>query len=213
MAKAIQTWPGFVMESSGDTGIMKPGFAYRRFAAPIVALLTQGISPEKIALSLSFGIVLGIFPVLGATALLCAVAAVIFQLNLPAIQFVNWLIYPVQLFLLVPFMRMGEKLFGVAPVPLSLVQILAMLRADLPHAVSTLWLAEVRAMSVWLLIASPALLLFYLVLSSALRQLARSAPFRDTTSWQKVERRSTRPQVPISPAGDPWCGNICHSSE
>ena len=168
------------MESGGGAGIMKHGFSYRRFVAPIVALLTQGIAPEKIALSMSLGIVLGIFPVLGATPLLCAVAAVTFQLNLPAIQFVNWLIYPVQLFLLVPFMRMGEKLFGVAPMPLSLVQILAMLRADLPHAVSTLWLAEVRAMSAWLLVGSPALLLFYLVLSSVLRQLARSAPFRGT---------------------------------
>jgi len=40
---------------------MKRGFLHRRFIAPIVALLTQGITPEKIALSLAFGIVLGIF--------------------------------------------------------------------------------------------------------------------------------------------------------
>ena len=69
---------------------MKRGFFHRRVVAPIVALLTQGITPEKIALSLAFGIVLGIFPVLGSTTVLCAAAALVFGLNLPAIQLVNW---------------------------------------------------------------------------------------------------------------------------
>ena len=72
---------------------MKPGFFHRRVVAPIVALLTQGITPGKIALSLAFGITLGVFPVLGTTTLLCVAAALMFGLNLPAIQLVNWLIY------------------------------------------------------------------------------------------------------------------------
>ncbi len=118
---------------------------------------------------------MGTFPVLGSTTVLCAVAALIFQLNLPAIQLVNYLIYPIQLFLLVPFIRMGEKLFRVAPLQLSLTQILAMVRADLPHAISTLWLVEVHAISAWLLIGSPAIFLIYFLLSWALRQVAASS--------------------------------------
>jgi uncharacterized protein (DUF2062 family) len=154
---------------------MKRSFFSRRLIAPIVALLTQGITAEKIALSLAFGIVLGVFPVLGSTSLLCAAAAVIFRLNLPAIQLVNWLIYPLQLFFFVPFIRMGEVLFGAAPQQFSLTQILAMIRADLPHAISTLWLAEVHAMSAWLLIGPPAIFLIYFVLSRALRRVAASS--------------------------------------
>jgi uncharacterized protein (DUF2062 family) len=153
---------------------MKRGLFHRRVVAPIVALLTQGITPEKIALSLAFGIVLGIFPVLGSTTVLCAAAALIFGLNLPAIQIVNYLIYPLQLFLLVPFIRAGENLFHVSPLQLSLTQILAMVHADLPHAISTLWLAEVHAMSAWLLIGSPTILLIYLFLSWMLRHFAAS---------------------------------------
>ncbi len=165
------------MNSGGDAGAMREGFLYRRFIAPIVALIVQGITPDKIALSLAFGIVLGVFPVLGSTTLLCAAAALIFQLNLPAIQLVNYLIYPAQLFLLVPFIRLGEKLFRVAPMQLSITQILAMVRADMVHAISTLWLAELHAMSAWLLIGLPAILLIYLPLSRALRRLApASAP-------------------------------------
>ena len=157
---------------------MNRGFFHRRVVAPIVALLTQGITPERIALSLAFGIVLGSFPVLGSTTVLCAGAALVFGLNLPAIQLVNWLIYPMQLFLLVPFIRMGEKLFRAAPLRFSLAQILTMMRADLPHAVSTLWLAEVHAIVAWLLTGPPAIFLLYMLLSRALRQIASSCGLR-----------------------------------
>jgi len=157
---------------------MKRGFFHRRVVAPILALLTQGITPQKIALSLAFGIVLGIFPVLGSTTVLCAAAALVFGLNPPAIQLVNCLIYPMQLFLLVPFIRMGERLFHAAPLQLSLAQILTMVRADLPHAVSTLWRAEVHAIFGWLLTGPPAIFLLYILLFRVLRQVASSYGLR-----------------------------------
>lgn len=160
---------------------MKFEFFHRRLVAPIVTLLTQGITPEKIALSLAFGIVLGIFPVLGSTTILCAVAALVFGLNLPAIQLVNYLIYPMQLLLLVPFIRLGEKLFRAAPVPLSLAQILTIVRAGLTHAISTLWVAEVHAVFAWLLIGPVAICLLYFLLCRALRPLAALSRLRTST--------------------------------
>ena len=79
---------------------MKQGFFYRRLILPILNLLRQGITPEKIALSIAFGIALGVFPVIGATTLLCAAAAIVLRLNLPAIQLVNYFVYPLQIALL-----------------------------------------------------------------------------------------------------------------
>ena len=166
------------MDSRGDDSTMKPGFFHRRIIAPIVALLTQGITPEKIALSLACGIVLGIFPVLGSTTILCAAAAVLFGLNLPAIQLVNWLIYPMQLFLLLPFIRLGETLYRAVPLRFSLTQILAMVHTDPRHAVAALWLAELHAIFAWLLIAPAMIFLFYLLLSRVLRQVASSYRLR-----------------------------------
>ncbi len=153
---------------------MKQGFFYRRLVAPVVALLTQGITPEKIALSLAFGLVLGVFPVLGSTTLLCAAAALIFHLNLPAIQLVNYLVYPLQLFFLIPFIRLGEILFRAAPLQLSLTQMLAMAHANLTNAIATLWRATLHAVSAWLLIGPPAILFLYFLLSWALRHIAAS---------------------------------------
>lgn len=85
---------------------MREGFIHRRLVQPVIALLSQGITPEKIALSLAIGIVLGVFPVLGSTTLLCAAAAMVFRLNLPAIQLVNYIVYPLQLALFVPAKRL-----------------------------------------------------------------------------------------------------------
>ena len=84
----------------------------RRITRPILEVLRQGTTPEKIALSIAFGLVLGIFPAIGWTTLLCFLAAIIFRLNLPAVQLVNYFMYPVQLALLIPFIRAGELLFG-----------------------------------------------------------------------------------------------------
>ena len=154
---------------------MERGFFYRRLLAPVITLLTQGITPEKIALSLAVGLVLGVFPILGSTTFLCAAAAIVFRLNLPAIQLVNYLVYPLQLVFVVPFIRMGEFLLRAAPLKLSLAQMLAMARVDLPHAISVLWVAGLHAAFAWMLIGPPIIFVFYLLLAQALRRLAASS--------------------------------------
>src|SRR5271156_2028635 len=108
----------------------KESFFRRRIARPIVELLRQGVTPEKMALSLALGLTLGVFPVLGTTTALCALVAFIWRLNLPAIQIVNYFVYPLQIALLIPFFRAGEILFGARHLPLSVAQIGAMVRAS-----------------------------------------------------------------------------------
>ena len=157
---------------------MKQGFIAKRLVQPVVALLTQGITPEKIALSLACGIVLGVFPVLGSTTLLCIVAAVVFRLNLPAIQLVNFLVYPLQFVFLLPFIRLGEFLFQAQPLKLSLPEMLAMARADLPHAISVLWVAALHAVSAWLLVGPFMIFFLYVSLSHLVRRLASTAGAR-----------------------------------
>ena len=73
--------------------------------------LYQGLTPRKLALTCAFGVVLGLFPVFGVTTLLCFVAAFLFRLNIPIIQLVNYLIAPLQLILIIPFIQVGIYLF------------------------------------------------------------------------------------------------------
>jgi uncharacterized protein (DUF2062 family) len=86
----------------------KHGNVHRR----ISAWLKQGISAETLALSIAFGFVLGVFPVLGLPTVLCGLASVLLRLNFPAVQLVNYLVYPLQIALLWPFAHFGDLLFG-----------------------------------------------------------------------------------------------------
>ena len=152
----------------------KETFLYRRIALPILELLRQGVTPERLALSLVLGVALGLFPVLGTTTALCALAALILRLNLPAIQIVNWFVYPVQFALLIPFFRLGEKLFGAPHVPLSVTQIQAMIRTSYWRAMRLLWTTTWHAVVVWCLVTALFVPLAYLVLLPFLRRVLRS---------------------------------------
>lgn len=145
-------------------------FFRRRVLGPILDLLRQGITPEKIALSIAFGIVLGVFPALGWTTLLCLVAAAWLRLNLPAMQLVNFLVYPVQLLLLVPFIRAGEVLFRSRPMGFSLTQIVGLIHSGMWHAIEVLWVATVHGIVVWMMLAPPAIFLIYKLLAPLLRR-------------------------------------------
>jgi hypothetical protein len=154
---------------------MRAGFLHRRVTPPILDLLHQGITPEKIALSIALGITLGVTPVLGSTSLLCFLAAAVFGLNAPAIQLVNYFVYPLQFALLVPFIRMGAWIFAEQPAQISVTQILSLIRADVWSAVATLWTATMHALVAWFALGTLASPIIYLLLAPALRRLNAAA--------------------------------------
>jgi uncharacterized protein (DUF2062 family) len=156
-----------------ETHAVRNSFLQRRLIRPVIDLLRQGVTPEKIALSIVFGVTLGVFPVLGSSTALCAIAALALRLNLPATQLVNYFVYPLQLALLIPFFRLGEKLFGAQHLPLSVAQIYAMIHASMTGAVRALWTTTWHAMVVWCLLAPVAAIVLYLILVPALRRVAR----------------------------------------
>jgi uncharacterized protein (DUF2062 family) len=148
-------------------------FFYRRLVRPILDLLRQGVTPEKIALSIALGVALGVFPVLGSTTALCALAALVLRLNLPAIQVVNYFVYPLQIALLIPFFRMGEWLFRSPHLPLSVSQIYAMIHANMWDAIRSLWTTAWHAVIVWCLLAPVFVAIVYAVLAPVLRRVLR----------------------------------------
>jgi uncharacterized protein (DUF2062 family) len=148
------------------------GWARRRLLDPILSLLRQGVTPEKLALSLAFGMGLGILPVLGLSTVLCTVAAVSLRLNLPAIQLVNYLAAPLQLALIIPFVRVGEHLIGAEAQPLTISAGFKLLEAGVLTAVITLWDAIIHALLGWIVIGP---LFIYALYRLAKPPLARAA--------------------------------------
>ncbi len=150
---------------------MQKRFFYRRLFRPILDLLRQGVTPEKMALSLALGGALGVFPALGCTTLLCMIIAIVLRLNLPAIQIVNYFVYPIQIALLVPFFRWGEKLFRAPHFPISVPQVYALFHASAWNAIKLLWTTIWHAMVVWGMIAPVFVGLAYLILTPVLRRV------------------------------------------
>jgi hypothetical protein len=151
---------------------MKENFLQRRVIKPLVKLLWQGITPEKLALSLALSAALAVIPAFGWSVWLCGLAGLAFGLNLPAMQAVNYFLYPAQVALLLPFFRLGEKLFRARHLPLSISQIVSMAHADFWGAIKFLWNTTWHAMVVWALLAPFAVGLIYLVLLPIFRRAA-----------------------------------------
>ena len=138
---------------------------------PVIDLLKQGITPEQIGLSLALGVTVGVIPVLGTTTILCTIIALSARLNLPAIQATNWLVYPLQLILLIPFFRFGEWLFRAPPLPISPEKLVAMFKTDLWNSIVSLWDTTLHALVAWLLVAPALTIVVYFALLPLLKRM------------------------------------------
>ncbi len=149
-------------------------FFQRRLVAPLLALLRQGVTPDKLALSLALGIAIGLVPVLGVSTALCALIALALKLNMPAIQLVNYLLTPLQLLLIIPFLRFGEWLVQAPRFPITLDSGLTLLSQGAVHAVTVLATAIVHATLGWIVLAPLAALVLYRALLPVFRRLSPS---------------------------------------
>jgi hypothetical protein len=123
--------------------------------------LKQGMTPRQLALCVALGIVIGNIPILGVSSILCAAIALVFRLNLPAIQIVQAAMAPTQVLLIIPFVRLGEWLLHAPHQAVSIKEGMALISQGAWHAVIVLWDAILHAGFAWLLVAPVALYLAY----------------------------------------------------
>jgi len=91
-----------------------PGFWRRRFVQPVLNQLTQGVTPDRIAATLATGTVCSLLPFLGFTTLLNLGVGLALRMNQPILQALNQLLGPLQLALILVYVRGGELLWGHA---------------------------------------------------------------------------------------------------
>lgn len=116
----------------------------------------EAVSPQQVALLLSVGLVLGVFPIMGCPTVLCVVAAMGLRLNLAALQLLNNLSSPLQFALLLPLTRVGASIcWGVT----GGTTVAGKLAAAALHAVTG-----------WACICVPLGILLYAVLTVAMRK-------------------------------------------
>ena len=148
------------------------GWWRRKLIDPLLALLRQGVAPRSLALALTLGAGIGIFPVLGVSTLALTALALPLRLNLPALQLLNYLVSPLQLLLIIPFLRLGEYLLRSPRLPMTLAQGTAILSHGIGHALTTLSGAIVHATVGWFALMPMTMLLLYRVLASLMEKAA-----------------------------------------
>ena len=139
--------------------------------------LSQGISPRRLALTLALGFAVGCIPVVGIPTLLCAALALTLRLNFPAIQAANYAAMPLQLVLIVPFVRLGGWLVAARPAhaaaqpPMQPIVTHSLLHLPVLHAAAWAGGLAGQALLAWLLVAAPAVALMTPALTRMLRRI------------------------------------------
>ncbi|NCD40607.1 MAG: DUF2062 domain-containing protein [Bacteroidia bacterium] len=126
-----------------------------RFFQPILRFLKQGIEPKQLALTIAIGATIGISPLYGLTTIICALIALTFKMNLAAIQLANYMVYPLQLLLIIPNIRAGEWLFRSTPIPLSIEGIQNLFSESWTKGLLTFGKSILTGSAFWLLYALP----------------------------------------------------------
>lgn len=145
-----------------------------KFVSPLLGFLKQGVTPRKLSLCIALGFICGIFPVLGSTTLLCGITAYVLKLNQPAIQLINYFVYPLQLILFIPFFKLGGLLFS-EPFSYSLPDLYQMLQNDWLETIRLLWVANLRAIMIWLTVSPIIGVIIYYPVFAVLSKLDRKS--------------------------------------
>jgi len=146
----------------------------------VLEWLKCGISPRRLAFTLALGFAIGCIPLLGVTTGICALLAMALGLNMPAIQAANWLAMPLQVVLLIPFLRLGQWLFPAGSMVFSRTEILARVQAAPWHAMEQMGGLFGHALLAWVITAAPVLLVLTLALTPLMDRVARMVAAQQT---------------------------------
>jgi uncharacterized protein (DUF2062 family) len=145
----------------------------KRINAELSEFLQQGTSPKTLAVNVAVGVGLGIVPLLGVATLLCTMAAILFRLNLRAVQLTNIIVLPLQLVLVLPFAWLGARMSGRNPISLYPSQLLDMLQHDLFRTLRALQQDARLAIEAWMFVVPVVVALIYFFVNAYLASLAK----------------------------------------
>ena len=147
-------------------------FWQRKVVDVIVGQLKQGITPEKVSLTIALGVTVGLFPIMGTTTILCGTVAFLLKLNQPIIQLINWFIYPAQIAMIVVFARMGEWIMRAQRVNFSIGEMVKTFKESPAKFFQEFGMTGVHAIVAWLVAAPIIAAALYFTVFPVMRKLS-----------------------------------------
>lgn len=150
----------------------------KKVVDPLLQIIRRGTEPKQLAFSAAVGLTLGIFPICGVTVFLCGLAIALLgsHCHSPTVLLANFVATPIELSLVVPFLRLGEAFCGGPHFPLTSDAFKKVLTGQASRAVL---LSIVHALLGWLVAAPFVMALLYVLLVPCFTLLVRkfgSAP-------------------------------------
>ncbi|MBD0404795.1 DUF2062 domain-containing protein [Flammeovirga sp. EKP202] len=124
-----------------------------RILVPLRTLLRQGLTPSKLAWSFAVGLLIGSSPLLGFCTWICLIAASVFRLNQLAIQIANYVVYPLQVILIVPYIELGSSWFGKKAEGVTFEKLQASIEAGLIEGLKEIGVLMLQGGAAWLVVA------------------------------------------------------------
>lgn len=175
----------------------------KKIVDPFFVILRRGLGPKQLATSAALGITFGVFPVYGVTVLLCAIVVAVLRSNchVPTLMLANLVATPLQLGLVVPFIRLGECVVRGEHVVLTPNALWLAITGRASHAIL---FGLLHALVGWAIIAPPLLGGLYFVFLPLFRYLIKkfgAPPLIQTSSH--VSPNALKDEVFLSPSKDP----------
>jgi uncharacterized protein (DUF2062 family) len=119
------------------------------------ALLKQGLTPKELSQSIIVSGLISTIPILGVSTFMITTVSLKQKLNLPIMIAVSYLLWPVQILMIIPFIRVGEFIFSVPRNHYTVEEIISSFQNSFFQTLSHLSFALLCGLGGWLLTAVP----------------------------------------------------------
>lgn len=128
------------------------------------ALFKQGLSPKQLSQSIIVSGAFSIIPILGVSTFILTALSIKKKLNLPIMIAISYLMWPIQILLIIPFIKTGEFIFSVPSTHHTAEEIINSFQNDFFKTLSYLSFELLCGLGGWLLTAVPISIGTYLAL-------------------------------------------------
>ena len=129
----------------------------------IIALFKQGLTPVELTQSIIVSGLISTIPILGVSTFLLTALSLKRKLNLPIMIAQSYLMWPIQVVMIIPFINIGEFIFSVPKTNHSAQEIIASFQNSFFATLSHLSFELLCGFGGWLLTAVPFSAGLYLV--------------------------------------------------
>lgn len=138
------------MSTTTASEVRVPAAGPGRLRQQLSELCRSGLEPHSAALAIAWGVTLGLLPLPWGTSLLCLLIAGLLGLNQPLVHLLNYLCYPLQIALYLPFCRLGIRCFAGDDFTIALPTDWQGLTAQAGDLAGGLWRANLYGIGAWL---------------------------------------------------------------